>query len=68
MRPRRRAAAGHDGRAEARAFLAAGDAGADEQQALALEVLRAADGVREVRVAAVDDDVARLQVRQQRAR
>ena len=55
QRPRRGAAAGHHGRAEARAFLAAGDAGADVEQALALQVLGAADGVGEVRVAAVDD-------------
>ena len=46
-RPGRRAAAGHHGRAEARAFLAAGDAGADVQQALALQVFGAADGVGE---------------------
>ena len=36
VRPRGRRAAGHDGRAVARAFLAAGNAGADEQQPLAL--------------------------------
>ena len=44
------------------------DAGADEEEALALQVLGAADGVREVGVAAVDDQVARLQVGQQLSR
>ncbi len=60
VRPRGRRAAGHDARAAARAFLAAGNAGADVKQPLALDVFRAADGVLEQRVAAVNDDVARL--------
>ena len=63
VRPRGGIAAGHDGRAEARAFLAAGDAGADEENALLGEVFGAAVGVGEERVAAVDDDVALLEMR-----
>ena len=62
VRPGRRRAAGHDGRAVPRAFLAAGNAGADEQQPLAFQILDAAVGVLEKRIAAVDDDVARFQV------
>jgi hypothetical protein len=46
-------------------FLAAGDARADVQQPLLLDVLRAPFGVGEVRVAAVDDHVARRQQRHQ---
>ena len=48
-----------------RALLAAGDAGADEVQALLAERLLAAAGVGEVGVAAVDDDVALLQQRRE---
>ena len=51
-------AARHDRRAVQRAFLAAGDAGADEVQAALAHRLLAADGVGVERVAAVDDDVA----------
>ena len=65
-RPCGGASARHHRRAEARALFAAGDAGADKQHSFALEVLRAADGVGEMRVAAVDDEIARLEVRQQR--
>ena len=53
--------AGHDRRAEQRALLAAGDAGADEVQALLAQRGLAPDRVGEVRVAGVDDDVALLQ-------
>ena len=60
-----RAAAGHHGRAETRALFAARNARADIQQALAFEIFGAADGVREVRIAAIDDDVAGFQVGQQ---
>ena len=60
------AAAGHDGRAVTRAFLAAGDAGADEEHSLTLQVLGSPDGVREVGVAAVDDEVASLEMGQHR--
>ncbi len=63
VRPCFGVAAGHDGRAEARALFAAGDAGADEENALRREVLGAAVGVGEQRVAAVDDDVALFEVR-----
>ena len=45
------------------AFLATGNAGADVEQALGLEVLGAADRVFKKGVAAVNDDVARLKVR-----
>ena len=58
VRPRLGVAAGHERRAVARAFLAAGDARADEEDALFLAVLVAAHGVLVERVAAVDDDVA----------
>ncbi len=59
-------AARHDARPVQRALLAAGDAGADEVQAAARVSARlAAAGVGEVRVAAVDDDVALLQQRDQ---
>src|SRR6266850_2239995 len=44
-------------------FFAAGDTGADVEQSLALAILHAAVGVVEKRVAAVDDDVARFEVR-----
>ncbi len=64
MRPRGRIAAGHDRGAEARAFFAAGDAGADEEDAFLGQVLGAAVGVGEEGVAAVDDDVARFKIRQ----
>ena len=57
-------AAGHDGGAVARAFFAAGDAGADEENAFLGECFGAAVGIGEVRVAAVDDDVALFEVRQ----
>ena len=61
-------AAGHDARPVQRALLAAGDAGADEVQALLAQRLLAAAGVGEVRVAAVDDDVARLEQRRRARR
>ena len=47
------------------AFLAAGDAGTDESDATACELLRPAAAVRVPRVAAVDDYVALLEVRRQ---
>ena len=62
--PGRHASAGHHGGAEARAFLAAGDAGSDEQETFALQVASAADAVGEMRVAAIDDEVARFEVGQ----
>ena len=65
VRPRQRVAAGHDRRAVARALFAARDARADEQDAFFGQRLGAPRRVREVRVAAVDDDVAGLQVRHQ---
>ena len=52
-------------RAVERALLAAGDAHADEVQAVLAQRLLAADGVGEVRVAAVDDDVALVEQRRQ---
>ena len=68
VRPGGGRTAGHDARAVARAFLAAGHAGADVEQALALDVFGAADGVLEERVAAVNDDVAGFEVRAGAAR
>ena len=59
-------AAGHDGRAVPRALLTAGDAGADVLKAFAFEQLDPAVGVVEERIAAVNHDVARFQVRQER--
>ena len=56
-------AAGHDRGTQQRALFAARDAGADVEEALALTILGPPDRVREVRVAAIDDDVALLQVR-----
>jgi hypothetical protein len=66
-RPRRGGAARHDRRAEARAFFAARDTAADEVQPLIAQGGLAAAGVGEVRVAAVDDDVVRLEQRRQLA-
>ena len=59
--PRLVRAAGHERRAVQRAFLAAGDAHADEVDAGLADRLLAADRVGEQGVAAVDDDVARLE-------
>ncbi len=64
VRPCGGIAAGHDGGAEARAFFAAGDAGADEEDSFGGQIFGAAVGVGKQRVTAVDDDVARLKVRQ----
>jgi len=58
MGPGRRVAAGHDGGPAAGALFTARHARADEQEALFSQSPGAADGVREVGVAAVDDDVA----------
>ena len=63
--PRRHAAARHHRGAEACAFLAATHARADEHQPFALQVVGAPDGVRKVGIAAVDDQIARFQERQQ---
>ena len=64
VRPRCGIAAGHDGGAEARAFFAAGDAGADEENAFVREGFGAAVGIGEEGVAAVDDDVALFEMGQ----
>ena len=58
-----RVAARHHARAVERPLLAAGDAHADEADAGVLQRARAAVGVGELRVAAVDQDVARLEMR-----
>ena len=58
-------AAGHDGRAFERAFFAAGNAHAHEAEALGVQILGAADGIGEVAVAAVDEDVVLFQERDQ---
>ena len=65
VRPGVGVAAGHDRRALQGPLLAAGDAGADEKQPLGLQVAGAAGRVGVVRVAAVDQDVARLEQRDQ---
>ena len=54
--PRRSRSARHDRGAKQGTFLAAGNAGADEEQATLFDALAAAGGVGEVRVAAIDDD------------
>ncbi len=56
-------AARHDARPVERALLAAGDAHADEVDPLLAQLALPAPGVREVRVATVDDHVAGLQQR-----
>ncbi len=53
-----RRSAGHDRRPEQRPDLTAGNAAADEVQAVLAQGGLAAAGIDEVRVAAVDDDVA----------
>ena len=58
------AAAGHDAGTESGAFFAAGDAGADVEQALGFEQFHPAIGVAVERIATVDDDVTGFQVRQ----
>ncbi len=58
-----RRAAGHDARSEAGAVLAAGDAHAQVLDPLPGQLLGPAVGVLEMRVAAVDEHVARLQMR-----
>ena len=63
VRPGFGVAAGHDGGAFERAFLAAGDAGADVEQAALGGHFAAADGVGIVAVAAVDQDVAGFEQR-----
>ena len=63
VRPGVGMAARHDRWPASRALFAAGDAGADEQQPAGAQVLGAPDGVLIQRVAPVDDDVARLEVR-----
>ena len=65
VRPGVGVAAGHDGRPVARAFFAAGDANAEVADALFAQGGNAAVGVGVVAVAAVDNDVAGLQIGQQ---
>ena len=55
--------AGHERGAVAGALLTARNTGADEEKALGLELLRAADRVGVVRVTTVNDDVALLKMR-----
>ena len=50
----------HHGRSKQSAFLTAGHTASDEMQSASADFLLAANGVREVGVACVDDDVARL--------
>ena len=65
VRPRGGRSAGHDRGAEARPLLAARDAGADVEQTFRFDIGGAADRVMVIRVAAVDDHIARLQKRDQ---
>lgn len=57
VRPGLLVATGHDGGTIAGTLLTTGDAGADKAQALGGQVLGAAVGVGEVRVATINDDV-----------
>src|SRR5262245_38514146 len=65
QRPGRRGTAGHDARPMPRTLLATRYAGANELQPLGLDVFRSPFRVGKVRVSAVNDDVARLQNRDQ---
>ena len=60
-RPCRRRATGHHARAVQGTLLAAGNSGADVEQALALDVSGTPGGIGEMGVAAVDDDIALVQ-------
>jgi hypothetical protein len=53
---------GHEGRTIASTFLTTRDTGADEKNTLLLKVFSAANGVREVRVTTVNDDITLLEV------
>lgn len=53
---------GHERGAVTRTLLTTRDTGADEEEALRLELLCAADGIGEVRVTTVNDDVTLLEV------
>ncbi|MNV41938.1 hypothetical protein D3C71_1335920 [compost metagenome] len=53
----------HDGRSLQSAFFAAGYAGADEAEAFLFKLFVASNSIREVGVAAVDDDIPLIQVR-----
>ena len=63
VRPGGGAASGHQAGALQRALFAAGNAASDEQHPQRLDLLRAPFGVEVVGVAAVDDDVARREMR-----
>ena len=65
VRPRVGIAAGHDRGALECPFFAAGDARADIKQSLGFQFARTAGGVGKMRVAAVDQNVARLEQRGQ---
>jgi len=58
-------AAGHDARAEQGAFLTTGYTGAYEEEAFFFQFFSSANAVREMAVAAIDDDVAFFQIGQQ---
>ena len=60
QRPCGGAAARHHARADQRAFLTAGNARSDVQKTFGFKILRTTRRVREMAVAAVDDDVAGL--------
>ena len=63
--PRGGRAAGHHARTFERALFATGDAGSEVELALGFNIRGSADGVREVRVTAVDENVAVVQQRQE---
>lgn len=63
MRPCSGGTAGHERRAVAGTLLTTGDTTADEEETLGLKLLGTANGVGVVRVTTVDNDVTRLEVR-----
>src|SRR5438874_1952849 len=65
MRPRRRRTAGHDAWAMTRAFFATRNSGADVEQSLGLDIFGAANSVLEERIAAVNDNIAGFEQRQE---
>jgi hypothetical protein len=56
---------GHEGRTVTGTFLTTRDTGTDEEDTLLLELLSAADGVREMRVTTIDDDITLLEERKE---
>ena len=65
IRPRGRGAAGHHAGALERPFLASGYAGSDVELALGFHIRGSADGIGEVGVASVDENISVAQQRQE---